>query len=249
MRIRATWLVSVAASRGIVRECGSPVRSSRCSDGAEHAGDVAVSPGVGEREAGDCALGATSSSTSAAPIRSPASPGRELVDLGRELVEVVADQLDQQPARLGVALSSAELELLADPAREAAVRHLEQQRARLSRRPPSRSARPSSARRRRARASCRAAAPRGIRRPPSRRALSMPRRRRRARAGLPEPNRPRALQAATASSPEVSAASSSSTASASKRARSRADRAVDLRAVGSRDQIRRLQLVRHRCQA
>ncbi len=81
------------------------------------------------------------------------------------------------------------------------------------------------------------------------RAPSSPRRCRPARAACPPPKRPSALQAATASSPVVSAASCSSTASGSKRARSRADRPVDLRPVASRDQVRRLQVVRHRSQA
>ena len=65
---------------------------------------------------GDSARGATSASTSALRHLAAVRPGRELVDLARELVEIVADELGEQPARLGSAVVAVQLELLGDPA-------------------------------------------------------------------------------------------------------------------------------------
>ena len=84
--------------------------------GAQHAGDVAVAPRVGEREARRLRPGRDELLDLGGADLVARRPRRELVDLRRELVEVVADQLDQQPARLGVARGAAQLELLADPA-------------------------------------------------------------------------------------------------------------------------------------
>src|SRR5262249_60210931 len=53
----------------------------------------------------------------------PGRPGRELVDLGRELVEILADELDEDTRCLLLDLRAVNLELLADPALEAALRH------------------------------------------------------------------------------------------------------------------------------
>ena len=67
---------------------------------------------------------AASSWISRAVIGLARGPRRELVDLGRQRVEVVADELDERAARLGLGGRAEARELLADPRRYRPLRHV-----------------------------------------------------------------------------------------------------------------------------
>src|SRR5258708_40251754 len=88
--------------------------------GVEQRGDVARPPGVGEREVarlstrGDQGLDCLRGDTLAG------GPDGQLVDLPGELVVVVAGQVDQGAASLGVGGYVVQLELLGDPGLESA---------------------------------------------------------------------------------------------------------------------------------
>ena len=51
-------------------------------------------------------------------------PGRELVDLSGKDELVLADEVDQRPARIGARTHAARLEALHDPAHDIPLRHL-----------------------------------------------------------------------------------------------------------------------------
>src|SRR5476651_2581561 len=70
--------------------------------GAEHRTDVAAPPRVGERESRRLRARCDKRLHLALADPVAAGPGRELVDLRRELVQIVADELEQETARLGV---------------------------------------------------------------------------------------------------------------------------------------------------
>ena len=98
-----------------MRDTGSPVRSSIRS-AARSTPPTSRAPHASVRfHGGDSARGATSRSTSASVTSSPSRPGRELVDLAGELVQVVADELGEAAARRGVGLRAVDGELLGDP--------------------------------------------------------------------------------------------------------------------------------------
>src|SRR5436305_1327582 len=82
----------------------------------QDAGDVARAPRV--RQVPRRRLGAGCDEQVDLDVRHRVAvrPRRELVDLARELVQVVADELRQPAARIGVGLDAVQLELLADPA-------------------------------------------------------------------------------------------------------------------------------------
>ena len=246
-RTRARGSSGCRRDAGSSARCGSPVRSSRCSD-ARSTPATSRSPQASVRaKPGDSARGATSSSTSAARDLVAGRPRRELVDLGRELVEVVADELDQEPARLRLGLRPRSLNW-SPTQRATAFSGRPRAAPRPSRRPPSRSARPSSAHRRRARASCPAPAPPGSRRPPSRRAPSTPPPRRRHEPAARAEEAERVARGDSVVAGRLGGVEKLDRVGLEARAKAR-DGAVDLRTVAARDQVRRLQLVRHRCQA
>src|SRR5581483_245763 len=94
---------------------------------AQHAGDVARAPRVGESEAARLATRRHDALDVVDPDAIAARPRRELVDLPRELVEVLAHQLDERAGRLRIDLLAVDLELLRDPALQAPLRHVPQQ--------------------------------------------------------------------------------------------------------------------------
>src|SRR5206468_6533479 len=53
-----------------------------------------------------------------------ARPGSQLVDLGRQLVQILAYELDQNACSFGLDLRSVNLELLADPPLQPALRDI-----------------------------------------------------------------------------------------------------------------------------
>ena len=104
----------------------------------EDSADVASPPRVGERE--DRGLGAAGGHLLDVAQRDlfAGRPGGELVDLALQLVEVVADHLDERPARVGVGLRAVAAELLGDPLGQLALRHVVGEHLAAPSRPPSR---------------------------------------------------------------------------------------------------------------
>ena len=247
--MRATWLVRIATTRGIVFERGSPDRSSSAFRGMQDTRCVTSAPCVGQREVRR--LGASGDQTLDVGRRDRIScgPDRDLVDLRREVVHVVADELEQRAAGLRLRLRGVERGTAPTPTSAVRVAGRPREAARPCRpRRPSRAASPSSVRRRRARGSFREPAPSGRRRSPWRRRPSTSRhlrprsaahrrrtsraRCRRQRGRRPSPRRRSELdRARRETAPQARHC------------------AADLRPVGSRDQIRSLELVRHRAQA
>ena len=90
----------------------------------QHTREVAGAPGVGEREVRRLSACCNEALDVVDSDALGACPGGELVDLARELVQVLADELDEDTRRLGLDRRAVDLELLRDPALEAALRHL-----------------------------------------------------------------------------------------------------------------------------
>ena len=242
-----------AARRGIVRERGSPVRSSMRS-AAPSTPPTSRAPQASVRaQGGESARGATSVSTSASVTSVAVRPRRELVDLASQARR---DRLPRARPSRRQASGSAFVFFCSlncsetHRARQPSSYDIPDQELALGSRPPSRAASPSSACRRRARASPRGAGDFKY----SATAFASGAFQALDALDHDEPCAcPKEAHHVARGDGILAVPCRRRGAPPSRRRRngrgSRADRPVDLRAVAARDQIGRLELVRHRRQA